>query len=129
MNRPNVALASLICLYVVVALIALWRTIEIQRLDLFTIGVIPVLIGLVLRTTWAGLVLKIYLGVQTLAFAALAATAIIAYQITPEEVKVIFYGKDIPIPAIAAVALLLLIFQWWVAFSAATKQYLTAPRD
>ncbi|QYJ86538.1 hypothetical protein K0I73_01930 [Shewanella mesophila] len=129
MNRPSLALIILICLYTLGTVLALWRAFEIQSLDLFTAGVIPVLIGLLMRTAWASLVLKIYIGIQTLGFTALGATAVIAYQITPEDVKVVFNGQNIPIPLIAAVVLVLLSFQWWVAFAQSTKQYLNPPQD
>lgn len=127
MKRPHFAMLLLICLYLVISVIAVWRTLATQSLDLFTIGVIPVVIGLLLRAEWAGLLLKIYVAIQTLAFSALGMTAIIAYQITPEEVKVVFKGQQISIPLIAIVVTLLLLFQWWVAMSKSTKAYLSRP--
>lgn len=125
MKRPHFAMLLLICLYLVTSVIAVWRTLATQSLDLFTIGVIPVVIGLLLRAEWAGLLLKIYIAIQTIAFSALGMTAVIAYQITPEEVKVVFKGQQISIPLIVVVVSLLLLFQWWVALSKSTKAYLS----
>ncbi|GIU43123.1 hypothetical protein [Shewanella algidipiscicola] len=125
MKRPHLAMLLLICLYLVTSVIAVWRTLATQSLDLFTIGVIPVVIGLLLRAEWAGLLLKIYIAIQTIAFSALGMTAVIAYQITPEEVKVVFKGQQISIPLIVVVVSLLLLFQWWVALSKSTKAYLS----
>lgn len=125
MKRPHLAMLLLICLYLVTSVIAVWRTLATQSLDLFTIGVIPVVIGLLLRAEWAGLLLKIYIAIQTIAFSALGMTAVIAYQITPEEVKVVFKGQQISIPLIIVVVSLLLLFQWWVALSKSTKAYLS----
>ncbi|WP_110455734.1 hypothetical protein [Shewanella algidipiscicola] len=125
MKRPHFAMLLLICLYLVTSVIAVWRTLATQSLDLFTIGVIPVVIGLLLRAEWAGLLLKIYIAIQTIAFSALGMTAVIAYQITPEEVKVVFKGQQISISLIVVVVSLLLLFQWWVALSKSTKAYLS----
>lgn len=125
MKRPHLAMLLLICLYLVTSVIAVWRTLATQSLDLFTIGVIPVVIGLLLRAEWAGLLLKIYIAIQTIAFSALGMTAVIAYQITPEEVKVVFKGQQISISLIVVVVSLLLLFQWWVALSKSTKAYLS----
>ncbi|ARD20986.1 hypothetical protein [Shewanella japonica] len=117
-------LIILMAFYIFLSILALLRSYAIQGIDLFTIGVIPVLFGLVKRTHWASLVLKIYLAIQTLAMLALSTTAIIAYQITPEDVKVEFNGVSIPVPAIALSAVLILGYQYWVAFSQKTTQYL-----
>ncbi|ABO22303.1 hypothetical protein SHLO109777_12915 [Shewanella loihica] len=124
MNRPSPSILLLIALYIVIAILAGWRALDSQTLDLFTLGVIPVLIGLIARTSWASLVLKIYIGIQTLGFTALGATAVIAYQITPEDVKVVVRGQELPIWAIALVVTALLSFQWYMAFSKGLKQYL-----
>ncbi|MDO6620272.1 hypothetical protein [Shewanella sp. 6_MG-2023] len=124
MNKPPLRLTLLIALYVLLSIVALWRSYSIQSIDLFSIGVIPVLVGLLMRTHWASIALKVYLAIQTLAILALSTTAIIAYQITPEDVKVVFNGFNIPIPAIAAVLFSLLVFQYWVAFCKETTIYL-----
>ncbi|WP_428612591.1 hypothetical protein [Shewanella sp.] len=129
MNRPTSSILLLIALYIVIAILAGWRALESQTFDLFTLGVIPVLIGLIARTAWASLVLKIYIGIQTLGFTALGATAIIAYQITPEDVKVVVRGQELPIWAIAMVVLILLSFQWYMAFSKGLKHYLAVIVD
>ncbi|GIU50001.1 MULTISPECIES: hypothetical protein [Shewanella] len=110
--------------YVLLSILALLRSYSIQGIDLFTIGVIPVLFGLIKRSHWAGMVFKIYLGIQTLAALALTTTAVIAYQITPEDVKVEFNGINIPISAIALSVFIILGFQYWVALSKKTKEYL-----
>ncbi|QYJ90445.1 hypothetical protein [Shewanella halotolerans] len=124
MNRPSPSILLLIALYIVIAILAGWRALDSQTLDLFTLGVIPVIIGLIARTSWASLVLKIYIGIQTLGFTALGATAVIAYQITPEDVKVVVRGQELPIWAIALVVTALLSFQWYMAFSKGMKKYL-----
>ncbi|WP_153914132.1 hypothetical protein [Shewanella sp. TC10] len=122
--KPPRRLIILMTFYVFLSILALLRSYSIQGIDLFTIGVIPVLFGLVKRTQWAGMVFKIYLGIQTLAALALTTTAVIAYQITPEDVKVEFNGINLPIPAIALTITMVLGFQYWVAFSQKTKAYL-----
>ncbi|MCL1068616.1 hypothetical protein L2735_17740 [Shewanella olleyana] len=122
--KPPRRLIILMTFYFLLSILALLRSYSIQGIDLFTIGVIPVLFGLVKRTQWAGMVFKIYLGIQTLAALALTTTAIIAYQITPEDVKVEFNGINLPIPAIAMIIVMVLGFQYWVAFSQKTKNYL-----
>lgn len=124
MKKPHPLLAILMALYVLLAFAALWRTATTQTFDLFTLGVFPVLYGLILRRFWAEVLLKIYLVIQTVALLALATAAIIAYQITPEDVKVIFQGRDIPISAIVISALIAMSFQYSVAFSQKTKNYL-----
>ncbi|WP_076412072.1 hypothetical protein [Shewanella sp. UCD-KL12] len=124
MKKPPIALLILMILYSVLACIALFRAVSIQSVDLFSLGVIPVLIGLALRANWASIIFKVYLAIQTLGLSALAGTAIIAYQISPEDVKVVIDGHDIPVPAIAALAVLLLSFQIYVALSNKTKHYL-----
>ncbi|ACA88604.1 hypothetical protein [Shewanella woodyi] len=124
MKKPTLALSIIMFLYAVLAAVATWRAINIQVIDLFSFGVIPVLIGLALRTSWAGIAFKVYLAIQTLGLTALAGTAIIAYQVSPEDVKVVFNNHEIPVPLIAITAGLLLAFQFWVAFSTSTKGYL-----
>lgn len=124
MKKPTPALSIIMLLYAMLAIVALWRAVSIQAIDLFSLGVIPVLLGLAMRTSWAGIAFKVYLFIQTLGLAALAGTAIIAYQITPDEVKVVLNNQEIPVPLIAVSGLLLLAFQFWVAFSNTTKAYL-----
>ncbi|RTR40513.1 hypothetical protein EKG38_00900 [Shewanella canadensis] len=124
MKKPTPALSIIMLLYALLAIVALWRAVSIQAIDLFSLGVIPVLLGLAMRTSWAGIAFKVYLFIQTLGLAALAGTAIIAYQITPDEVKVVLNNQEIPVPLIAVSGLLLLAFQFWVAFSNTTKAYL-----
>lgn len=125
MKKPTLALSLIMILYAVLATIATWRAINIQVIDLFSFGVIPVLFGLLLRTSWAGIVFKVYLAIQTLGLTAFAGTTIIAYQISPQDVKVVFNNVEIPVPLIAAIASLTLVFQFWVAFSTSTKTYLS----
>lgn len=124
MKKPHPMLAVLMFIYFLLAFAALWRTATTQSYDLFTLGVFPVLYGLIMRRYWAAVVLKIYLVIQTVALLALATAAVIAYQITPEDVKVIFQGRDIPISAIVISALVAMSFQYWIAFSQKTKDYL-----
>ncbi len=123
-KNPPLGLSLLMFLYFVLAIVALFRAINTQIVDLFSLGVIPVLIGLVLRTHWANIVFKVYLGIQILGLSTLGITAIIAYQISPEDVKVIIDGHDIPVPAIALVAIILLSFQIYLALAKSTKIYL-----
>ncbi|GIU23663.1 hypothetical protein L2719_05110 [Shewanella schlegeliana] len=124
MTKPHPLLAILMFLYALLAVVALWRTLSTQAFDLLTLGVFPVLYGLIMRRFWAGVVLKIYLAIQTVALLALATAAIIAYQITPEDVVVIVRGQNIPISAIVVTALIVMTFQFWVAFSNKTRHYL-----
>lgn len=124
MTRPSVRLILLIILYVIFSAAAIWRAVQSQSLDLFTLGVIPVLVGILVRAPWASVVLKIYVALETLGLCALAITAIIAYQLTPEDVKVIVNGHNIPILPLVSSIILLLAFQYWVAFSHSTAQYL-----
>ncbi|WOT04765.1 hypothetical protein [Shewanella youngdeokensis] len=124
MKTPPPTLAVLIALYLLFAFAALWRTASALEFDLLTLGVFPVLYGLIKRCSWAGVVLKIYLAIQTVALMALATAAVIAYQITPEDVKVVFQGRNIPISAITFTAIVVMLFQYWVAFSQQTKNYL-----
>ncbi|MBL4816007.1 MAG: hypothetical protein JKY74_11045 [Shewanella sp.] len=124
MKKPPLGLSILMFLYFALALVALFRAVNTQAVDLFSLGVIPVLIGLVLRTNWASIVFKVYLGIQTLGLSALGGTAIIAYQISPQDVKVILDGHDIPVPLIAIIASLLLSFQIYLALAKSTKAYL-----
>ncbi|RTR31192.1 hypothetical protein [Shewanella atlantica] len=126
MKKPTPALSIIMLLYAIFAIIAIWRALSIQAIDLFSLGVIPVLVGLAMRTSWAGIAFKVYLFIQTLGLAALAGAAIIAYQITPEDVKVVINNQEIPVPLIAVSGVLLLAFQFWVAFSKTTKAYLVS---
>jgi len=124
MKKPTPALSIIMLLYAILAIVALWRAVSIQAIDLFSLGVLPVLLGLAMRTAWAGIAFKVYLFIQTLGLAALAGTAIIAYQITPDDVKVVLNNQEISVPLIAVSGVLLLAFQFWVAFSKTTKAYL-----
>ena len=126
MKKPTLALSIIMILYAIIAVIATWRAINIQVIDLFSFGVLPVLIGLIYRASWAGIAFKVYLAIQTLGLTALAGTAIIAYQISPQDVKVVFNGYDIPVSLIAITASFTLAFQFWVAFSKSTKRYLSS---
>lgn len=121
-------LLILILLYLLLATGALWRAFASQSLDLFTLGILPVLAGLLLRTPWASLVLKIYLGLQTLGFAALGVVAFIAWRITPQDVKVEFMGQNIPMLPLILGIILLLAWQYAVAFAGSTNAYLNHGR-
>ncbi|WP_394203743.1 hypothetical protein [Shewanella waksmanii] len=129
MTRPPLPLLVLILLYSLLAIVAIWRAVDTLSMDLFSLGVIPVLIGIFLKAKWTTVVLKVYIAIQTLGLAALATTAIIAYQITPEDVKVVVNGELIPIPLIAITAILLLGFQLFTAFSKSTKSYLNSEQS
>ncbi|AXQ14602.1 hypothetical protein AYI72_03910 [Shewanella algae] len=122
-SRP-IPLVLLCILYLVLAVVALWRTISTGAVDLFTLGVIPVLVGIVMRTSWSLWALRIYLFIQTLGLMAFATTALVALQITPQDVKLELAGRNIPLLPLATVLLALLLFQYWVAFSGRTKRFL-----
>jgi len=124
MFKAPLPLRLLILLYLLLTVGALARTIGTGAVDLFTLGVIPVLLGLVLRTAWAEVVLKVYIALQTLGFAALGVTAILALKISPEDVKVELLGHNLPIGAVTLAIVALLVYQYWVAFSASTRDYL-----
>ncbi|MFV7667402.1 hypothetical protein AYI74_11280 [Shewanella algae] len=122
-SRP-IPLVLLCIPYLVLAVVALWRTISTGAVDLFTLGVIPVLVGIVMRTSWSLWALRIYLFIQTLGLMAFATTALVALQITPQDVKLELAGRNIPLLPLATVLLALLLFQYWVAFSGRTKRFL-----
>ncbi|BCV39283.1 hypothetical protein [Shewanella algae] len=122
-SRP-IPLVLLCILYLVLAVVALWRTISTGAVDLLTLGVIPVLVGIVMRTSWSLWALRIYLFIQTLGLMAFATTALVALQITPQDVKLELAGRNIPLLPLATVLLALLLFQYWVAFSGRTKRFL-----
>ncbi len=122
---PPFPLFLLIIAYVCVTIFAIIRSINIHAIDLFTLGVIPVIFGLVLRTSWAGIVFKLYLVIQTLGFVAFGITALVAYQITPEDVKVVLNDRLIPMQYLVPTIICALIFQYWVAFSSQTQNYLS----
>ncbi|WP_299009044.1 hypothetical protein [uncultured Shewanella sp.] len=126
LKMPPLPLLLLIIAYCFTAVFAIIRSLNIHSIDLFTLGVIPVIAGLLLRTTWAGIIFKLYLGIQTLGFTAFGITAVVAYQITPEDVKVVLNNQVIPMQYLVPSILFALIFQYWVAFSSKTKRYLQA---
>ena len=119
----------LVSLYAIFCGIALWRAVTFQAFDLLTIGVFPVLAGLLLKTPWAKVVLITYVALQTLGFLAMSSTAVIAYLITPEDVKIEFMGYNIPIVPLAFSVLGLIVFQWWVALSQPTAHHLNLKKD
>nr|WP_238560543.1 hypothetical protein [Shewanella oneidensis] len=128
-NNPNSMpkrLILLIALYTLFAIVALLRAVATASFDLFTLGVLPVLVGILTQAPWSSLVLKIYLGLQTLGLSALGITAIIAYQITPQDVKVVIEGHNIPMLPLVLSIIALLLVQYWIAFSRVTHDYLTA---
>ncbi|MCK8045852.1 hypothetical protein MSG37_13260 [Shewanella sp. 1CM18E] len=126
MTKPHPLLAFLMLIYAVLAVAALWRTFTMQTFDLLTLGVLPVLYGLYTRQFWAGVVFKIYLAIQTVALLALTTAAVIAYKITPEDVKVVYQGQNIPISGLVVLAIVVMSFQFWVAFSNKTRLYLAS---
>lgn len=126
MPKRLILLTALYCLF---SIVALWRAITTRSFDLFTLGVLPVLVGILMRAPWSSLVLKIYLGMQTLGFSALGITAVIAYRITPEDVKVFFAGKQIPMLPLVIGIIAMLLVQYWAAFSKVTYQYLSGKTE
>lgn len=124
MKLPPLPLCLLFCLYLVLALLSITRAIITGSLDMFTLGVLPVLVGLVLKTTWALWAVRIYTAIQTLGCAALGVTAILASHISPEDTRLFFAGAEIPLWLVAATLFVLLSFQWWVAFLPSTRRYL-----
>ncbi|MCL1084081.1 MULTISPECIES: hypothetical protein [Shewanella] len=122
--RMPIRVMLLISLYVVLTLIAIWRAITFQAFDLLTLGVIPMLIGIVQRAAWTKILLLSYVSLQTLGLAAMTTTAVIAYQITPDDVKLVFQGYNIPLIPLWLLLLSLVVFQWWVGLSNVTRDYL-----
>lgn len=114
----------LISLYAVVCVIAIWRTTTFQSFDLLTLGLIPALIGLVKRAAWTKVLLLSYASLQTIGLAAITTTAIIAYKITPDDVKLVFLGYNIPLIPLWILLLSIVVFQWWVGLSNTTRDYL-----
>ncbi|WP_133405653.1 hypothetical protein [Parashewanella tropica] len=123
MKNSTISLKVLTALYILVLLAAIWRFLDTSRLELFTLGVIPVLYGIFKDKAWTLICLRVYLAIQILGVSALAMTAIIAYQITPQDVAVNFKGMNIPLLPLSISVVLLLIFQLWVAFSKENRQY------
>ncbi|MCL1141170.1 hypothetical protein [Shewanella gaetbuli] len=121
--RPA-AITFLIVLYSIFTAIALYRVVQFSAFDILSLAVIPVLIGLVIKAKWTKVALFFHLGLQTLVFLALSSTALIAYQITPEDVKLEFGGYNIPVLPVAGLSLLLLCTQWWAALTYHSRQYL-----
>jgi len=122
--RMPIRVMLLISLYVVLTIIAIWRATTYQAHDLLTLGVIPVFIGLIRRAAWTKVLLISYVGLQTLGLTAITTTAIIAYQITPDDVKLVFQGYDIPLIPLWLLLLSVVVFQWWVGLSNVTRDYL-----
>jgi hypothetical protein len=122
--RMPIRVMLLISLYVVLTIIAIWRATTYQAYDLLTLGVIPVFIGLIRRASWTKVLLISYVGLQTLGLTAITTTAIIAYQITPDDVKLVFQGYDIPLIPLWLLLLSVVVFQWWVGLSNVTRDYL-----
>ncbi|UCX03483.1 hypothetical protein [Shewanella glacialimarina] len=122
-KRP-LGIILLTALYSLFTIIALWRATQYATFDILTLGVLPVLVGLLIRAKWAKIVLFFHLGLQTLVLIAMGATALIAYQITPEDVKIEFNGQIIPIWIVASAAISLVTLQWWAALNHKARQYL-----
>ncbi len=111
------SLRLLSCFYILLLIIAVWRFVDTNSLEVFTLGVLPVLYGIWKVKPWTLIALRAYLVCQTLAFSALAVTAIIAYVLTPQDVKVVFKGQNIPMFPLILGICGLLAFQWWAAFN------------
>ena len=123
-QQMPIRVTLLIVLYAFFTLIAIWRATTFYTFDILTLGVIPVLIGLILRASWAKVLLLSYISLQTLEFLAMSTTALIAYQITPEDVKLVFQGYNIPLIPLTILLCSLIAFQWWVGLSKITGHYL-----
>lgn len=121
--KPPLSIIVLMVIYTVMTLFALWRATQLAAFDIVTLGGFPVLAGLLLQAKWAKVVLWIHLGLQSLIFAAIGTTAFIAYQITPEDVKVEFAGQIIPIWLVVSSAISLLAVQWWAGLSLKSQQF------
>lgn len=121
-KRP-LGIILLIALYSLFTLIALWRATQYAAFDILTLGVLPVLVGLLIRAKWAKIVLFFHLGLQILVLIAMGTTALIAYQITPEDVKIEFNGQIIPIWIVTCTAISLVTLQWWAALNHKSRQY------
>ena len=122
--RMPIRVMLLISLYVVLTIVAAWRATTYQAYDLLTLGVVPVFIGLIQRAAWTKVLLISYVGLQTLGLTAMTTTAIIAYQITPDDVKIVFQGYNVPLIPLWLLLLGVVVFQWWVGLSNVTRDYL-----
>ena len=118
----------LVALYALLTLIALWRMTTFYAFDLLTLGVLPLLFGILTRAQWTRVVLFFYVGLQTLGLAAMSTTAIIAYQITPNDVNLTFQGYNIPLFPLWLLLTTLIGFQWWVGLSTVTRTYLVGAK-
>ncbi|MBV7317540.1 hypothetical protein [Shewanella sp. NIFS-20-20] len=116
-------ITSLSICYFIAAILGISYAIISGNINLFSLGMIPVLAGIYLRADWGLLVLRVYIAIQGLAIIAFATTAVIAWQITPEDVIVQWHGTIIPLWLVASVAILTQILQWFVAFNSSTKVY------
>ncbi|WP_394130243.1 hypothetical protein [Shewanella maritima] len=119
-----VRMSFIFVLYTVLAIITLWRTATFSAYDLLSIAVFPVIIGLWIKAQWARVVWFMFIIIQSIGLIAMSVVALIAYQITPEDVKLTFMGINIPVIPFGFTLLALIIFQWWVALSAVAKKYL-----
>jgi hypothetical protein len=118
-------LLLLMALYSLFAIAAIIRAYATQTVDMFSLGVIPVLIGLICRAPWASLVLKIYIGLETLGLSALGIIAIVAHYVSPDLIANLqFMNHPISIPWIAILSLFLIAAQLWVALHPSTRAYL-----
>ncbi|CAM4067151.1 hypothetical protein SHDE107825_02440 [Shewanella denitrificans] len=119
-------LLLLMALYTLFAIAAIIRAFTTQTVDMFSLGVIPVLIGLIWRASWASLVLKIYIGLETLGLSALGIVAIVAHYVSPETIEnVRFMDLPISIPWVALMCVCLIAAQIWIALHPSTLAYLT----
>ncbi|QDF65946.1 hypothetical protein FJQ87_03990 [Shewanella sp. SNU WT4] len=116
-------IASLTICYLLAATLGMTYAITSANLNLFSLGMIPVLVGIYLRADWGLLLLRLYIAIQALAIMALATTAVIAWQINPKEVVVQWNGIVIPIGLVIASAIISQVLQWQVAFSASTRNF------
>ncbi|WP_259394795.1 hypothetical protein [Shewanella sp. SR44-3] len=125
-TRPPAPLTLLMALYALLGIAAIARAVTTQTVDMFSLGVIPVLIGLLWRASWASLVLKIYIGLETLGLSALGIVAIVAHYVSPKTIEnVRFMDLPISIPWVALLCVGLITAQVWVAFHSSTKAYLS----
>ncbi|MCL1156539.1 hypothetical protein [Shewanella inventionis] len=116
----------LVGLYAILTLVAFWRMTTFYAFDLLTLGVLPLLFGILTRAKWTKVVLFCYAAIQTLGLAAMTTTAIIAYQITPNDVNLAFQGYNVPLIPLWVLLASLIGFQWWVGLSKTTHVYLAS---
>ncbi|RLV58152.1 hypothetical protein D5018_18830 [Parashewanella curva] len=123
MEKTTLSLKILSFMYCLVAIIGVWRIFDAGVIELFTFGVLPILYGVFTHKSWTLILLKIYLAIQLIGICGFSIVGFIAYQINPDDVVITFKGINIPLIPLSISVVILLVFQFWVAFSKENRRY------